>query len=113
MDNLDVGSIVIANLSIGPHPAIVLSTKEEIQADGMVRVVAISANETIAVAEDRIEVPPRLGMKKKCFVQCDVTETLPENQVTFKNRKAWGPFLEQVRKQVKAAVDRAKKSTQS
>ena len=113
MDNLDVGSIVSADLSIGPHPAIVLSTKEEIAANGTVFVVAISANTTLSLSEDLIEVPPGLGMKKKCFVQCGVVEVLPSSQVTPKGRKAWGTFLERVRKQVSIAADRAKKSTQS
>ncbi len=108
VDDLDVGSIVLANLSIGKHPAIVLSTKGEIQDDGWVL-----ADGTISLAEDRIKVPAKLGMSKECFVQCDVVETLSRNKVTSKHRKAYGPFLEQVRKQVKAAIERAKKSTQS
>jgi hypothetical protein len=112
VDDLDVGSIVSANLSIGRHPAIVLNTKEEIAASGTVFVVAISANTTLSLPEDLIKVPPRLGMKKKCFVQCGLVEMVRRNQVTPKGRKAWGPFLEQVRRQVIVAAERGKKSTQ-
>jgi hypothetical protein len=80
----------------------------------MVLVVAISANTTISHQEDRIEVPSRgLGMKKKCFVQCDVVERVSENQVKHLGKKVWGTFLDDVQKKVRAAMDRAKESTQS
>jgi hypothetical protein len=49
VDTLDVGSIVSADLSIGKHPAIVLSTKDEIASTGTVFVVAISANTTLSL----------------------------------------------------------------
>jgi mRNA-degrading endonuclease toxin of MazEF toxin-antitoxin module len=111
--NLTVGSIVRASLSIGSHPAIVLSTEQEIEDTGTVFVVAISSNTTLSLPEDLIEVTRGLGMKKKCFVQCGVVEMLPRNQVAPTGRKAWGTFLEQVRKQVRIATDRAKKSTPS
>lgn len=104
MYKLDLGSIVSAPLSIGRHPAIVLSTKKEIASSGNVSVVAISKNTTISLPEDRIPVPG-LGLNK-CFVQCDVTETIPANQVTLRPRKAYGPFLESVLRQVKIARDR-------
>lgn len=114
MSKLDVGSIVSsAEFSFGRHPGIVLSTKEEIESSGMVLVVAISANTTIALPEDRIEVPSRLGMKKKCYVQCKEAETLPVGKVTPNGRKAWAPFLDQVQKQVRIAADREKGSRQS
>ena len=113
MDNLDVGSIVLANLSIGSHPAIVLSTKEEIADSGMVFVVAVSANTTLSLPDDLIEVPPGLGMKKKCYVQCGIVEMLSVRNVTPKNKKAYGPFLEKVIRQVRVAADRGKRSTQS
>lgn len=113
MDKLDVGSIVSANLSFGRHPAIVLSTEKEIADSGVVSVVAISSNATISLPEDLIEVPRRLGMTKKCYVQCSIIEDLPISDVVTKGRKAFGPFLEQVLRQVKVAAERAKKSTQS
>ena len=108
-----MGSIVRASLSIGSHPAIVLNSKQEIEGTETVFVVAISSNTTLSLPEDLIEVPRGLGMKKKCFVQCGVVEMLPRNQVAPTGRKAWGAFLERVRKQVRIAADRAKKSTQS
>jgi mRNA-degrading endonuclease toxin of MazEF toxin-antitoxin module len=111
VDKLGLGSIVMAELSIGRHPAIVLSTEEEIASSGMVLVVAISANTTISRPEDMIEVPARLGMKKKCFVQCAVQEMLSRDQVTSKHRTAFGRFLEDVKKQAKIARDAAKKPT--
>ena len=74
--DLDQGCLVDAEMSCGRHPAIVLSTKEEIENDGLVRVVLISANTTIALPEDRIKVPRGLGMKKPCYVQCTKLETL-------------------------------------
>jgi mRNA-degrading endonuclease toxin of MazEF toxin-antitoxin module len=111
VDNLDSGSLVDADLSIGRHPAIVLSTKEEIAASGLALVVAISKNCTISLPEDRIEVPHRLGMKKKCYVQCDVIEILKANTLISRQRRAWGPFLESVKRQVRIADER-KKSTQ-
>ena len=113
MANLDVGSIVEAELSFGRHPAIVLSAQKEIASSGKVFVVAISANTTISLPEDLIEVPRGLGMKKKCYVQCKETELVPIDKVTPNGRKAWGIFLEQVHKQVRTAAGRAKKSTQS
>ena len=109
MDDLDVGSIVMADLSIGSHPAIVLSTKDEIESRGIVLVVAISSNTTLSLTEDLIEVPSKLGMTKKCYVQCGTAETLPVNKVSSKKRKAWGTFLERVVRQAKIAADRAKK----
>jgi hypothetical protein len=114
VENLDEGSIVNASLSIGKHPAIVLSTREEIDSSGLVFVVAISANDTISLPEDLIEVPKRLGMKKKCYVQCDFVEKVGVNNITPTTRRAWGPFLELVKTKVKAAKerkDRAEKST--
>jgi hypothetical protein len=111
---LGVGSLVDVKLSIRRHPAIVLSTAEEIAESGMVLIVAISSNTTISLPEDRIAVPSRgLGMKKKCFEQCGVVERVSENQVKPLGKKAYGPFLETVLKQVQVARDRAKKSTQS
>ena len=113
MDILDEGSIVSAELSFGRHPAIVLSTKKEIEDTGLVHVVAISANKTISRPDDLISVPRRLGMTKKCYVQCGETEVLDVSQVTLKPYRAYGPFLESVKKQVEIASERAKKSTQS
>jgi hypothetical protein len=108
--DLDVGSIVSANMSIGNHPAIVLSSKEEIAVSGEVFVVAISANDKISDPDDLIKVPNGLGMKKKCYVQCGETQVLPVNQVKSLNHKAWGQFLVDVRKQVKVAMDRRKQA---
>jgi mRNA-degrading endonuclease toxin of MazEF toxin-antitoxin module len=82
VDSFDIGSIVSANLSIGRHPALVLSTKEEIASTGMVLVVAISANTTLSLPEDLIPVPPGLGMKKKCYVQCGVREMIAADEIT-------------------------------
>ena len=113
MDNLSEGSLVNAELSIGRHPAIVLSTEEEIKTDGKVRVVGISSNTTISLPEDRIAIPPGLNLPKKCYVQCEVLETLHLREVESRHRKAFGPFFEKVKKQVKAVVERRKKSTQS
>jgi hypothetical protein len=108
VDDLDVGSVVDALMSIGRHPAIVLSTKEEIQTDEMVRLVCISSNSTISLPEDLIEVPRGLGMKKKCYVQCAKLETVHRNQVSPRNRKAFGVFLNKVLSQVNVAIERAK-----
>lgn len=112
MDKLELGRMVVANFTIGRHPGIVLSTKEEIEDSGMVFVVAISANKSISHKGDLIEVPSGLGTTKECFVQCGVTELLRVSEVTAKSKKAYGPFLEKVQKQVRAACDRAKKSMQ-
>lgn len=112
MEDIGERSLVNADLSIGRHPAIVLSTNEEIEADEMVRVVGISSNTTISRLEDRIEVPAGLGLPKKCYVQCDVLETLSMRNVTSRGRKVHGPFYEKVMKQVNAVIERRKKSTQ-
>lgn len=107
VNTLGVGSLVNAELSIGKHPAIVLSVTDE-----SVVVVAISANSTLSNPEDMIEVPHKgLGLTKKCYVHCGVVELLPRDKVTSRNRKAWGPFLASVLKQVQIAADRVKKGT--
>jgi len=54
MVDLDVGSIVVARLSIGSHSAIVLSPKEEIVSTETVVVVPISANTSLSLAEDLV-----------------------------------------------------------
>jgi mRNA-degrading endonuclease toxin of MazEF toxin-antitoxin module len=111
VDDIDERSLVNAEFSIGLHPAIVLSTKEEIEADGMVRVVGISANTTISLPEDRIPVPPGLGLHKKCYVQCEVLETLPLSKVKSRHRKVWGAFYQDIQKQVKVVIERRKKAS--
>jgi mRNA-degrading endonuclease toxin of MazEF toxin-antitoxin module len=108
--DLDVGSVVNAELDINWHPAIVLSSKKEIEENERVFVVAISNNENISPDEDRIKVPR--GLDVTGHVQCDVTQSLPLRKIRPRKtqRRARGPFLAQVQKQVRAADDR-KKST--
>lgn len=112
MDSFDVGSLVNANFSIGRHPGIVLSTKEEIAATGVAQVVAISENNTISHPDDLIEVPRMLGMRKKCYVQCGESEMIDVTTLQPRNKRAWGVFLNEVVRRTRAAYER-KKSTQS
>jgi mRNA-degrading endonuclease toxin of MazEF toxin-antitoxin module len=116
VDDLDVGRIVIANMLGKSRPAIVLSTKEEIESTDDVHVVPISGDKDISRREDLVRVPHRgLGMKKECYVQCSESRVIPANQVIeAKPFTARGPFLVEVQAKVRADIERRKqqKSTQ-
>ena len=54
----------------GPHYAIVLTKKEEIDVDDRMDVVPISHNASIADPLDMVPVDPSYGLNKNCYAIC-------------------------------------------
>jgi hypothetical protein len=121
--DLDLGRIIHAEFttssgkqSAGPHYAVVLNTKEEIEANGSLEVAVISGNNELAKPEDLVDVPKRLlpNRRKQCWVVCSwLQQKSIHDDFEVCERKAYGPFLLDIVAKVRIVKERIKKPTRS
>jgi mRNA-degrading endonuclease toxin of MazEF toxin-antitoxin module len=106
------GRIILANFTdpqgreAGPHPAVILTPDDDIEAGDEIVVVVASTKLQYAKPEDMIELPyspsghPVTKLKRRCAVICTWLETVREKDIIDYRGKIYGSLLDKILRRV-------------